>query len=50
MMIDTIDVFGTWSELGKPCKLESAGVIFKYLAINVRLGMDNLVASLPHFT
>ena len=49
MMVKHIDVLGPRAKLGKPCQFEGAGVVFKNLAIHIRLGAKNLEILLPHF-
>jgi hypothetical protein len=50
MMVTHIDVLGpTRAKLGKPCQLKGARVVFKNLAIHIRLGAKNLEILLPHF-
>ncbi len=48
MMVTHIDVVGPRAKLGKPCKLKNAIVVFKNLAIHIRLGAKNLEILLPH--
>ena len=48
-MITHIDVLGPRAKLGKPCQFEGARVVFKNLAIHIRLGAKNLEILLPHF-
>ena len=38
MMVTHIDVLGPRANLGKPCQLKGARVVFKNLAIHIRLG------------
>ena len=49
MMVTHIDVLGPRAKLGKPCQFEGARVVFKNLAIHIRLGAKNLEILLPHF-
>ncbi len=49
MMITHIDVLGPRAKLGKPCQFKGARVVFKNLAIHIRLGAKNLEILLPHF-
>jgi hypothetical protein len=49
MMVIHIDVLGPRAKLGKPCQLRDARVVFKNLAIHIRLGAKNLEILLPHF-
>jgi len=48
-MVTHIDVLGPRAKLGKPCQLKGARVVFKNLAIHIRLGAKNLEILLPHF-
>jgi hypothetical protein len=48
MMVTRIDVLGPRAKLGKPCQLNNARVVFKNLAIHLRLGAKNLEILLPH--
>jgi hypothetical protein len=41
-MITYVDVLGTRGKLWKPSKFQCAGVVFKDLAVYVRLGTDDL--------
>ncbi len=49
MMVTHIDVLGPRAKLGKPCQLKGTRVVFKNLAIRIRLGAKNLEILLPHF-
>ncbi len=49
MMVTHIDVLGPRAKLGKPCQFEGTRVVFKNLAIQIRLGAKNLEVLLPHF-
>jgi hypothetical protein len=49
MMVTQIDVLGPRAKLGKPCQFKGTRVVFKNLAIHLRLGAKNLEILLPHF-
>jgi hypothetical protein len=49
MMVTYIDVIGSRAKLGKPCQFKGIRVVFKNLAIHIRLGGKNLEILLPHF-
>jgi hypothetical protein len=49
MMVTHIDVLGPRVKLGKPCQFKGTRVVFKNLAILIRLGLKNLEILLPHF-
>ncbi len=49
MMIANIYVLGPWAFFWKPCKFLSAYVVFKHLAVDIRLDTNDLEVSLPHF-
>jgi|LakMenE01Jun11ns_1017448.scaffolds.fasta_scaffold9432789_1 hypothetical protein len=49
MMVTYIDVLGSRAKLGKPCQFKGIRVVFKNLAIHIRLGGKNLEILLPHF-
>jgi hypothetical protein len=49
IMVTHIDVLGPRVKLGKPCQFKGARVVFKNLAINIRLGAKNLEILLHHF-
>ncbi len=49
IMATHIDVLGPRAKLGKPCQFKGARVVFKNLAIHIRLGAKNLEILLPHF-
>ena len=49
VMVTNVDVFGARPELRKSRKFQCTQVVFKILAVNVRLGADNLEMPLPHF-
>jgi hypothetical protein len=48
-MVTYIDVLGTRVKLWKPGEFQCTGVVFKNLAIYVRLGTDNLKTLLAIF-
>ena len=49
VMVVAVDVFGLWTQLGEPCELKSAPVVFKRLAINVGFSADDTELALLHF-
>ncbi len=49
MVVTHIDVLGPRAKLGKSCQLKGARVVFKNLAVHIRLGAKNLEILLPHF-
>jgi hypothetical protein len=49
IMIANIYVLGPWVYLWKPCKFQGSGVVFKYLAVDLRFDTNDLEFLLPHF-
>jgi hypothetical protein len=49
VMITHVDVLGTRTKLLKPGKFQCTGVVFKNLAVYVRLGTDDLKTLLANF-
>jgi hypothetical protein len=49
MMVTPNDVLGPRAKLGKPCQFKGARVVFKNLAIHIRLSAKNLEILIPHF-
>jgi hypothetical protein len=50
VMVAQINVLlSTWVWLGRPCKFQSVRVVFKCLAVYMRLAADDLEVLLSHF-
>jgi hypothetical protein len=49
MMMVNIYVLGLWAQLWKPCKFLSACVVFKHLAVDIRLSANDLEVLHPQF-
>jgi hypothetical protein len=49
VMVTYVDVLGMRAKHWKPCEFQCTGVVFKYLAVYVRLGTDNLKTLLEKF-